>query len=191
MTDTIEFDKDTHKYYINNQEIPGVSAVISYFEISPKFYGVYAANKGTYIHELLRLADESNLGEYKEEFKWYINSWKDFKNKYEYLLKDGSIVDIKTGQFYNYYPIQLVAYKILAEENKMKYASEQFLISKTWMFGGTPDRIWAPKRTINHLVLVMMKDEKYEVKIFDPKPYESIFKSMMQIYNYKKRENIL
>lgn len=185
----IQLDEQSHKYYQNGIEIPGVTTILSDVGISD-FSMVdddtlkYAAKRGTAVHKACELFDRDDLGGYSPTIEPYLNSWIDFCRdfspafieieklvfcpKYMYagtLDRVASIgvheyiVEIKTGQKSRSHQIQMAAYE---------YAHKK-------------DRRYKMKR-----LCVYLSKEGYDAEPFEDDDDINVFYAALKTYNFKR-----
>jgi len=189
----ITFQKDGHLYFNEHKvEVPSVSFILENFGISD-FSMVdgrvleAACDFGSNVHDTTYLHDIGDLescdplvGEYLTHWIRFLHDYssRNFQLMEEPLyskiwgfagtpdrVSDGRLIDIKTGVATVSHKIQSAFYKILIEENT------EIKIKK---------RMTVYLRT-NHYLVAEHKD----------KTDLSIAKSLISIYNFKKRENLL
>lgn len=147
---TIDFKLDelTHTYSLNGAKIPSASEILfesglSSFRWKSGPAGSVALNRGAYVHKLLELFDEDNLGEHNGSFSGYIEQWKKVKSVFglegsdlkflgieqAILCKEhmygtkpdrftkNIILEIKTGGKYKEHAIQTALQEIAIKEN--------------------------------------------------------------------------
>jgi len=193
MLKDVRFEEDGHKYFLGDTEYISVTTVIEEFGLSsvagiPEHILERAGRFGSAVHKLTRLYDEGNLMKYDNQLQPWLNSWVEFRSEYTDL--DNIILDIKTGVKQPSHAIQTGAYSILSEENATKgndlNLMERPLVSKIWRFAGTPDRVYSSNGKIKHRWCIYLGEDKYKIVKHKEKSDISLFKSMMQLYSWKK-----
>ena len=117
----VEFDKETHAYTLDGETIPSVTQMIKAlyggYEGVPRDMLESAADKGTLIHDEIRVYEDTGKEGFSDELAAYIalkksrgfvaesvetmicgcTSFGHFGGTYDMLLMDGTVVDFKSG----------------------------------------------------------------------------------------------
>jgi len=189
----ITFQEDGHLYFNEHGvEVSSVSSILEYFGISNwdivDARILEAAQEfGKNVHETTRLSDEDDLESCDPLVNLYLEGWKKFRQ--DNAISNFDIIEVP-------------------------------LYSKVWGFAGTPDRVCGSMlpdiktgtKTVAHKIQTafyqILVEENYKIKIkkrlsvylkegkYNHDPHKdksdlSIAKSLISIYNFKKRENLL
>jgi len=187
------FEPENHEYFYNGKKVPCVSNILEEFGISD-FSKVNprvlerACLFGSNVHETCELYDKDDLASCDPAIQPYLDQWKKFREDYNFLEFDliekplyskvwgfagtldrlskgfGGLLDIKSGQEYVSHKIQTALYEILAKENGYK---------------------------VKKRGCVYLKPGKYKFVWNNDKTDLSIAKSLISIYNFKKKEKLL
>lgn len=182
----LKFDPINHLYFEGTNRYPSVTQVISN-NLGDVFYKSNEDKKifGTIGHEILKNYDLNSLKDCPNEYTPYLNSWKDFiktynpefyhieqpflNRKYAFagtpdrvaIIKNHHvIIDIKFGQFNPIYSLQTAGYSQLIPQTKFKR--------------------WC----------IRLTQSKFEIKQYDDALDISIFLNMVNIYHWKKNNNL-
>ncbi len=193
------FRAEDHRYFLDEamtREVPGVSSLVEHFGLSNigelKAMGKSAllerkADEGTKIHETLKFLDEDTLATYDLKLEPHIYWWRRFKAEYkaDFLLIEEPLVshvwgfagtpdrywldnlpDIKTGKHQRVHEIKSALYKILIEEN-------------------------FPKFKVKNRFTVEIGSTGYKVIKHTDRNDEAVAKSLLTLYNYKRKAGLL
>ena len=187
---TILFEPDGHIYTTpGGQVVPSVSEILGHFGISD-FSRVNgrvleaAQNFGSVVHQTCELYDKDDLAECDPQVQPYLDQWIKARGvvSYDHIeeplysktwgfagtpdrIANDWILDLKTGSEYPAHRIQTAFYQILVEENY--------------------------KIKIKHRVCTYLGQDKYTEVEHKDKSDINIAKSLISIYNFKKREGLL
>ncbi len=192
---SVTFQEEGHLYTNEHGiEVPSVSAILEHFGfsdfsmVSPKVLEA-AQDFGTNVHKTTALHDIDDLAECDSIIQPYLEGWIKFKNDYSIAWDDFDLIEVP-------------------------------LYSRVWNFAGTPDRVFGntlpdiksgakmAHHKIQTALYQILVEENYKIKIkkrygvyltagnykIDPhkdKTDISIAKSLIQLYNFKKREKLL
>jgi hypothetical protein len=140
----IEFIEKDHLYISNGRPVPSVTSILVRTGIiNTEHFSEYCRERGSALHKALEYLDQNNLDEdtVDDQIKGYIESYKAFKEDvgpqithiervvhskdFDYagtfdrgMMINGHhcLVDIKSGQFFKYFGLQLAAYQQAAKE---------------------------------------------------------------------------
>ena len=194
----ILFEPEGHIYTTpEGLVVPSVSEILEHFGISD-FSRVNgrvleaAQNFGSVVHKTCELYDKDDLAECDPQIQPYLDQWNNFKgdelfssfeiietplyskmwcfagtpDRINYGNKGFNVLlDIKTGSEYPAHRVQTAFYQILVEENY--------------------------KIKIKNRVCVYLGPDKYHAVEHKDKSDINIAKSLISIYNFKKREGLL
>ena len=191
----VTFQEDGHLYFNEHGiQVPCVSNILEHFGISdfsqvnPRVLEA-ARDFGSNVHKTCELYDKDDLAECDPQIQPYLDEWNKFKEDNNIAWDDFSLI-------------------------------EQPLYSEIWGFAGTPDRLYGKilidiksgAETVAHQIQLalyqILIEENLEIKVKEqwsvylkPNKYRrvsqkdktdlSISKSLIQIYNFKKREKLL
>ena len=199
MTQQVTFLEESHQYFIGKIEYISVTTVMKDFGLIdlsgiPEHILETARQFGKAIHKLTHLYDTNNIGKYDKKLEPWLDAWIKFRKDYKDI--DEIIVDEKSGQKYPDHAIQTAGYKLLVEEIPDKSIHglnlmEKPLVSEIWRFAGTPDRVWSTTGKIKHRWTVYLSEGKYKVEKHKEKSDLSVFRSLMSIYNWKRKAGLI
>lgn len=199
------FDKENHKYYMDEKEVPGVTSTL------PHYYGgnatEYHRDKGSKMHEMLYLYNMKNLDEQTLDpvLVPYLEGYKEFV---EHNGTPKGIVDFKSGAPQAADELQLTGYALLVREGKCsggkkaEWTFEEPLYHPTYRFAGTPDIVNVEYSGIERDIirpfpmhcLYLDKDGGYKLSKDFSKDYlknRSIFLSFLTVFFWKKERGLL
>ena len=191
----VTFNEEEHKYSYGGKDYISVTTVIEHFGLSnlegiPEHILETANQFGKAVHKLTYLYDNNNIGKYDKKLEPWLAAWISFKRDYPDL--DEIVLDIKTGVKCASHAIQTAGYAILAEEQgRGLVLMEEPLVSQIWGFAGTPDRVYSSSGKIKHRWTVYLSKGKYKREKNKEKSDLSVFKSLMQVYNWKKKAGLV
>ena len=143
----LRFDPKDHSYWIEKRQVHGVSRVLELGELKPPFYGDAsgAMALGTEVHKLTELMDhgEDKGYDFSEKAETYRAGWVAFRKAFPFTIveceqprydatydfagtpdrivvwrKVRTVVEIKTGQRYDWHRFQTALYRQLSESTK-------------------------------------------------------------------------
>lgn len=196
------FDKEKHEYQLDGKVLPSVSQIIGAASLLPTAFYLHDAGtseavlRGSYTHQATELHDKGTLDETSvcSQIRPYLEAYKAFRKEsgftpastecrlyhpaYYYagtidrigrLNTRLVLLDIKTGSPTQAITIQLAAYAELMTANKL----------------GLPEDV---------VVLYLKNTGRYTLKILDLNELAEahlIFLNALELYNYRKRHNLL
>ncbi len=188
----ITFQEDGHKYFYGGKEVPCVSDILSHFGISD--FSMVNPNVleaaclfGSNVHKTCELYDKDDLESCDPVIEPYLDGWiafrKDYPGNFDIIEQPlyskvwgfagtpdrvirGTVIDIKSCPEYVSHKVQTAMYQILGNEN-------------------------FPELKVKSRLGVYLKPSGYTPKPHKDKTDLSIAKSLISIYNFKKRKKLL
>lgn len=156
MAKKFRFDEESHSYFFEEQEVPGVSKILKAVGLTKdsSFYTKGGSDRGKRVHSAIYVDHIEGEPEIDEEIEPYLVAWHNFKKSVQFepflefcerplfskelwfagtpdivCMLNGKItlIDIKTGQVYEWVRFQTAAYAHLLKANGFKIEQRKVL----------------------------------------------------------------